>query len=53
MLHAFRRPVRALAIGAALLSLVLLGACNTVEGVGRDISKAGDAIAKTADKASK
>jgi len=30
--------------------LVLLSACNTVEGVGRDVSSAGNTVAKTADK---
>lgn len=28
-----------------------LTACNTVEGVGRDVSSAGDTVAKTADDA--
>ncbi len=40
-----------------LLSVVVLAgalavsACNTVEGVGRDVSSAGDTVAKTADDA--
>jgi len=34
-----------LAVGA-----LLLAACNTVEGVGKDVSSAGDTVAKTADK---
>ncbi|HSI57256.1 MAG TPA: entericidin A/B family lipoprotein [Ideonella sp.] len=34
----------------ATLSLTLLAACNTVEGVGKDISKAGDAIEGAAKK---
>lgn len=29
----------------------LLSACNTVEGVGRDVEAAGDAVADTADDA--
>ncbi len=29
---------------------LLLAACNTVEGVGKDVSSAGDTVAKTADK---
>ena len=29
---------------------LLLAACNTVEGVGKDVSSAGDAVAKTAHK---
>ncbi|MBS0479805.1 MAG: entericidin A/B family lipoprotein [Proteobacteria bacterium] len=35
----------ALAAGALMLS-----ACNTIEGVGKDVSSAGDTVAKTADK---
>ena len=31
--------------------LLALAACNTVEGAGKDVSSAGDAVAKTADKA--
>ncbi|HEX7820834.1 MAG TPA: entericidin A/B family lipoprotein [Sphingobium sp.] len=39
-------------ITAALLSaLVLLSACNTVEGAGRDVSSAGDAVAGAAKDA--
>ncbi|MEM6627185.1 MAG: entericidin A/B family lipoprotein [Pseudomonadota bacterium] len=34
------------AIGTLLISL--LAACNTIEGVGKDISKGGDVIADTA-----
>ncbi|MGJ8636455.1 MAG: entericidin A/B family lipoprotein [Phycisphaerales bacterium] len=30
---------------------VTLSACNTVEGVGRDVESAGDSIADTADDA--
>ncbi len=29
---------------------LLISACNTVEGVGRDVSSAGNTVAKTADK---
>ncbi len=37
---------------AALLSaLVLLSACNTVEGAGRDVSSAGDAVSGAAKNA--
>ena len=35
---------------AALLAVLGLSACNTIEGMGKDISKAGDAIEKTAKK---
>lgn len=34
---------------AALAGAILVSACNTVEGVGRDVSSAGDAVAGTAD----
>jgi len=30
---------------------MMVSACNTVEGVGRDVSSAGDTVAKTADDA--
>ena len=33
----------------ALAGALLISACNTVEGVGRDVSSAGDTVAKTAD----
>lgn len=37
------------AISIALLSaLALLSACNTVEGAGRDVSSAGDAVSNAA-----
>lgn len=36
---------------AAAAMLVVLAACNTVEGVGKDVSSAGDTVAKAADKA--
>lgn len=35
-------------VGAA--SLTLLSACNTVEGVGRDLERAGDAIQDEAEE---
>ena len=38
---------------AAMLSTVLLMGCNTVAGVGKDVSKAGDALERTAEKAKK
>lgn len=38
-------------LAAAMLSaLALLAACNTVEGAGRDVSSAGDAVSNAADK---
>ena len=38
-----------LMLGSVLTTLALTG-CNTVEGVGRDIEAAGDAIADEADE---
>ncbi len=39
-------------IGMALVAgAMLVSACNTVEGVGKDVSSAGDTVAKTADGA--
>ncbi|BCI70547.1 entericidin EcnA/B family protein [Sphingomonas sp. S17] len=42
------RKLMGLAIVAGAL---LVSACNTVEGVGRDVSSAGNTVAKTADDA--
>jgi len=36
---------------AALAGVFLISACNTIEGVGRDVSSAGQTVAKTADGA--
>ncbi|MCR5871740.1 MULTISPECIES: entericidin A/B family lipoprotein [unclassified Sphingomonas] len=36
---------------AMLASGLALSACNTIEGVGRDVSSAGETVAKTADGA--
>ena len=41
---------RALTLLAAATAL-MLAACNTVEGLGRDVSAAGSAVAKTAAEA--
>lgn len=39
-------------IGMALAAgALLLAGCNTVEGAGKDVSSAGDTVAKTADDA--
>ncbi len=38
-------------IALALLALPLATACNTVEGVGKDLKKAGDHIEKRAEEA--
>jgi predicted small secreted protein len=36
---------------AMLAGGLVLSACNTVEGLGRDVSSAGDTVAKTAEDA--
>ena len=36
---------------AVVAGTLLVSACNTVEGVGRDVRSAGDTVAKTADDA--
>ncbi|WP_294190066.1 entericidin A/B family lipoprotein [uncultured Sphingomonas sp.] len=36
---------------AILASALTLGACNTIEGAGKDVSSAGQTVAKTADDA--
>ncbi len=36
---------------ACVVSLVFLAGCNTMEGIGKDIKKGGEAIEKAADKA--
>ncbi len=38
------------AIIIALLTLPLLSACNTMEGLGQDIQKGGEKLEKSADK---
>ncbi|QNA83138.1 entericidin A/B family lipoprotein [Sphingomonas sp. So64.6b] len=39
-------------IGMAFVAAALMvSACNTVEGVGKDVKSAGDTVAKTADDA--
>jgi len=35
---------------ATLAAVLLLAACNTTSGVGKDLTRAGDAITKSADK---
>ncbi len=36
-------------IAVSVLSLVVLSACNTVRGVGRDVESVGKSVEKTAD----
>ena len=35
---------------ATLLALPALAACNTISGIGKDVSAAGDAVSGTAEK---
>lgn len=40
-----------LRIFAALVAVFSIAACNTIEGMGKDIKKGGEAIEKAAEKA--
>ncbi|MDV2467590.1 entericidin A/B family lipoprotein [Acinetobacter chinensis] len=37
-------------LAASLMVAFVLTGCNTVKGVGKDVSKAGDAVTSTAEK---
>lgn len=39
-------------LAASLLMAFVLTGCNTFKGVGKDVSKAGDAVTSTAEKTS-
>ena len=39
-------------LAASLMVAFVLTGCNTVKGVGQDVSKAGDAVTNTAEKTS-
>ncbi len=39
-------------LAASLLMTFVLTGCNTVKGVGKDVSKAGDVVTDTAEKTS-
>lgn len=43
--------MRKIVVAATLASALVLGACNTIEGAGKDVSSAGQTVAKTADDA--
>ena len=43
--------MRKIVILAALATSMLVAACNTVEGAGKDVSAAGHAVSNTADDA--
>jgi predicted small secreted protein len=40
-----------LLLGAGLLAATALAACNTIEGAGRDLKAAGDALNRSAERA--
>jgi predicted small secreted protein len=42
--------MRNLITAAALAGTLLIAACNTVEGAGKDVASAGDTVANAADK---
>ena len=50
-IHGSDQMKKLMAAALALSMLPLVSACNTVEGVGRDVSSAGNTVAKTADDA--
>ena len=41
---------RTVILSALALLMLVLAACNTVKGAGRDVDKAGEVIQKTAEK---
>jgi predicted small secreted protein len=43
--------MRRISMLAGVAAALLLGACNTVEGAGKDVSSAGNAVAKAAKDA--
>jgi predicted small secreted protein len=45
--------MRKLIVFVAAASALLVASCNTVAGVGKDVSAAGQAVTKTADDAKK
>ncbi|OAN57131.1 entericidin A/B family lipoprotein [Sphingomonas sp. TDK1] len=42
--------MRKLITAAALAGTLLIAACNTVEGAGKDVASAGDTVANAAEK---
>lgn len=44
-----RKPLTRLVLAGVLLSTGLLAACNTVEGMGRDVNAGGRAIERSAE----
>ncbi len=43
--------MRKIIVALTVASALAVSACNTVEGVGKDVSSAGETVAKTADGA--
>ncbi|HWK35337.1 entericidin A/B family lipoprotein [Sphingomonas sp.] len=43
--------MRKITTAIALATILTLAACNTVEGVGKDVKSAGETVANTADDA--
>ncbi len=43
--------MRVILTAAMLAAGLLVAACNTIEGLGKDVSSAGDAVATAADRA--
>jgi predicted small secreted protein len=43
--------MRKILAAAAIAGMVLVSACNTVSGVGRDVESVGDTVSDTADDA--
>ncbi|MBB5719422.1 putative small secreted protein [Stakelama sediminis] len=43
--------MRKIMAAAMIAGTLLVAACNTVEGMGKDVSSAGDTVANTADSA--
>jgi predicted small secreted protein len=44
-------PMRKIVVLAMMAASMVVAACNTVEGAGRDVSAAGHAVSNTADDA--
>jgi predicted small secreted protein len=42
--------MRRIFVALTLVGALAVSACNTIQGAGKDVSSAGDTVAKTADK---
>jgi entericidin A len=45
------KPLRTVVFALVLAAPLMAAACNTVEGFGKDVSKAGDQLEESADEA--